>query len=167
MMQITIHSMQPKHYERVGTIYKQGIDSHHCTFESDVPTWEGFDANHLPFCRFVVLNEREEVIGWTALSQTSSRSCFEGVAEVSIYLDQHVIGQGIGEQLLNYLITESEQNGIWSLISGIFPENVASLRLHQKCGFRYVGYREKMGKTREGVFRDVLFMERRSLKVGV
>lgn len=166
-MQITIHNMEVKHYQKVGAIYKQGIDSKQCTFETEVPTWEEFDRNHLPCCRFVVINESDEVIGWAALSQTSSRSCFKGVCEVSIYLDQQVARQGIGERLLNYLIEESERNGIWSLISGIFKENIASLKLHEKCGFRYVGYREKMGKTKEGTFRDVCFMERRSLNVGV
>lgn len=161
-----IENLRAKHYPRVAAIYQQGIDAHNCTFETIVPTWKVFDANHLPFCRFVVLDASDEVMGWVALSATSSRYCFRGVAEVSIYLDQQIRGQGIGEKLLNYLIIESEKNGIWSLVSGIFPENIASIKLHQKCGFKQVGYREKMGETGIGTFRDVLFMEKRSLVVG-
>lgn len=166
-MQITIHNMQPKHYERVGTIYKQGIDSHHCTFESDVPTWEG------------VWREPSSLLSVCGLKwkrRGHRMDCLESNEFAILFWrrrwSQYLFGSTRNRTrdwraIIIYLITESEQNGIWSLISGIFPENVASLRLHQKCGFRYVGYREKMGKTREGVFRDVLFMERRSLKVGV
>lgn len=166
-MNCKITKMKKEHYPSVGHIYQQGIDSNMCTFESLVPTWDVFDANHLNVGRLVVLDEDSQVIGWAALSPTSNRPCFRGVVEVSIYLDQRVTGQGIGEKLLKDLIIESEENGIWSLISGIFPENIGSIKLHKKCGFKQVGYREKMGQTEEGQFKDVLFMERRSEVVGI
>lgn len=161
-----IEKLRAEHYSRVAEIYQQGIDSQNCTFETSPPTWKVFEDNHLPFCRLVVLDTDNEVMGWAALSPTSSRYCFRGVAEVSIYLDQQIRGQGIGEMLLNYLVIESEKNGIWSLISGIFPENIASIKLHEKCGFKQMAYRVKMGQSSNGTFRDVLFMEKRSLVIG-
>lgn len=159
---VKIRSMQSSDYEAVARIYKQGIDSKQCTFETEVPTWEQFDQGHLTHPRLVALDTYDKVCGFIVLSAMSTRYCFRGVAEVSIYLDVKCVGQGIGTALLKEMIVQSEQVGIWSLFSGIFPENKASIALHHRCGFREIGYREKMGESEDGTFRDVVFFERRS-----
>ena len=163
---ISIRPMDAIDYEKVANIYQQGIDSKQCTFETEVPTWDSFDQGHLQHPRLVAVDEQGEVCGFIVLSLMSSRRCFRGVAEISIYLDRAYKGQGIGRTLMNEMITQSEEAGIWSLFSGIFPENKASIALHQRCGFREIGYREKMGESEDGTFRDVIFFERRSQIIG-
>ena len=116
-------------------------------------------------CRLIA-EINEEVIGWAALSAVSSRAVYAGVCEVSLYISNSAQGQGVGKQLLQQLITESEKHGIWTLQAGIFPENEASIRVHEKCGFRTIGFREKIGQM-DGVWRNSVFMERRSDKVGL
>ncbi len=149
----------------VARIYESGIATKHATFESMAPDWESWDLAHRKDCRFVALIDGR-VAGWAALSPVSGRCVYSGVAEVSIYVDEPFRGLGVGDRLLSALILESEACGIWTLQSGIFPENSGSLRLHQKQGFRIIGTRERMGKM-DNVWRDVVVLERRSAVVGV
>jgi phosphinothricin acetyltransferase len=160
-----IDALQPADWEAVCAIYLQGIATRNATFEGDPPTWERWDASHLPCARLVARAE-EGVVGWAALSAVSDRCCYAGVAEASLYVAKSHRTQGIGEALLRALAEASEQNGIWTLQAGIFPENTGSLVLVRKCGFREVGRRERLGKM-DGVWRDVLLLERRSTVVGV
>ncbi|MBK7895839.1 MAG: N-acetyltransferase [Anaerolineaceae bacterium] len=165
-MSITIHPMQAADWTAVSQIYADGMATGEATFETEVPTWEIWNAGRMAACRFVARSEAGEVVGWAALSAVSSRCVYAGVAEVSVYVAPTAWGQGIGKQLLQALVDGSEGQGIWMLQASIFPENVASVTLHEKCGFRVVGRREKLGQQ-YGRWRDVLFMERRSTKVGV
>jgi L-amino acid N-acyltransferase YncA len=165
-MHITIHPMQAADWTAVAHIYAAGIATGEATFETEVPGWETWHASRLPHSRFVARSEAGEVVGWAALSAVSSRCVYAGVAEVSVYVAPASWGQGIGRQLLQTLIDSSEAAGIWTLQAGIFPENVASVTLHEKLGFRVVGRREKLGQQ-YGRWRDVLFLERRSQIVGV
>lgn len=146
-------------------IYGQGLATNIATFQNDLPIWQDWDKGHLDFCR-ISIYENKEMLGWTALSPVSSRCVYSGVAEVSVYVATIARGKGIGEMLLNELIKQSEANGIWTLQSGIFSENQSSIKLHEKCGFRIVGYREKIGK-KDGVWKDNILMEYRSKIVGI
>lgn len=154
-----------KDWPQVQAIYESGIATGHATFEMQSPSWESWDKSRLPFCRFVVC-EDEQVLAWAALSPVSSRSVYCGVAEVSIYVSPQSRGKGIGKMLLEHLITQSENYGIWTLQAGIFPENTASIKLHEIAGFRTIGYREKIGKM-HGIWRDTVQLERRSKVVGI
>ena len=165
-MTITIHPMQVADWTAVSQIYADGIATGEATFETAVPSWESWDQAHLANGRFVARSETGEVVGWAALSPVSSRCVYAGVAEVSVYVAPTAWGQGIGHRLLQTVVASSEAGGIWTLQAGIFSENNASVKLHEKCGFRIVGRREKLGQQ-NGRWRDVLFMERRSQKVGV
>ena len=156
--------MTSEHWPEVARIYREGLDTGIATFETTVPSWEDWDRGHLEICRFVALNEGE-VLGWAALSKVSSRCVYGGVAEVSLYVGSRFRGQGVGSALLERLIVESENEGYWTLQSGIFPENRASIALHEKAGFRKIGIRERIGK-RDGEWKDNLLMERRSQRVG-
>lgn len=152
--------MSERNWEAVRRIYREGIDTGNATFETEAPEWERWDSAHLPRCRLVAC-EAGAVMGWAALSPVSTRRVYRGVAEVSVYVAESARGRGVGLALLEALVAESEQQGIWTLQAGIFPENTASLELHRKCGFRVVGERERIGKL-GGVWRDVLLLERRS-----
>jgi L-amino acid N-acyltransferase YncA len=164
-MNITVTPMKTENWEAVLLIYKEGIETGDATFETKAPGWEAWDKSHLKECRLVVrLND--EVVGWAALSPVSSRCIYAGVAEVSLYVCASARGQGVGKTLLRALIEESERAGIWTLQGGVFPENVASIALHKSCGFREVGLRERLGQM-NGVWREVLILERRSKTVGV
>lgn len=147
-------------------IFKQGIDEGNSTFDIKVPSWDLWNSDFLQDSRLVLENENNTVIGWAALKPVSRRACFSGVAEVSIYIDIAYQGKGLGTVLLRKLILSSEENGFWTLQSGIFPENAASVAVHEKLGFRKIGCREKIGKM-NGVWRDIVFLERRSKVVGV
>lgn len=162
-MDFKIEAMKPSDWEQVREIYLKGIQTGIATFQtvSDLPDWETWNRGHLPCCRLVA-NAEPGILGWAALSPTSSRPVYSGVVEVSIYIHPDVQGQGIGTALLRRLIKVSEENGFWTLQSGIMRENAASLALHQKCGFREVGIREKIGKMGDGTWHDVVLMERRS-----
>ena len=153
------------HYKQVSQIYQQGIETRNATFESKSPSWSDWDKGHLKACR-IVAELGETIVGWAALSATSSRSVYRGVAEVSVYISQDHFGKKIGTLLLEKLIQESENEGVWTLQSGIFPENKASIIIHERLGFRVVGIRNKIGKM-DGVWRDTILMERRSGVVGV
>jgi L-amino acid N-acyltransferase YncA len=162
---ITIQPMQSGQAPLLLDIYRQGIASGMATFETTVPDWPGFDAKYLPHSRIVAMEE-DQITGWAALSPVSPRECYSGVAEVSVYVAEARQRKGIGRILLMGLIKESESNGIWSLLSVIHEENRASIHLHEQCGFRYIGYRERIAKL-DGVWRTTVMMERRSRTVGV
>lgn len=158
-----IRPMQATDWQKIRLLYLEGIATQNATFETTASVqWEEWDTNHLPHTRFVAENNNE-VVGWAMLSQVSRRQVFAGVAEVSIYVSKMAQRKGIGYALLSALITESENNHIWTLQAGIFPENAASLALHKKCGFREVGLREKIGQL-HGKWRDMMLFERRSKK---
>jgi phosphinothricin acetyltransferase len=161
----TVEGMQDEDWDAVRSIYREGIATGNATFETDVPEWNVWDGNHLPDCRFVA-RKTGQVVGWAALSPVSGRCVYAGVAEVSVYVTASAWGQGVGRALLRALVEESEQHGIWTLQAGIFPENKASIGLHKACGFREVGTRERLGEM-QGVWRDVVLMERRSDVTGV
>lgn len=160
---ITIDPMAAGDWPAVRAIYLEGIATGNATFESAAPEWERWDGGYLQCCRLVA-RVRGDVAGWAALSPISSRAVYAGVAEVSVYVSAGARGSGIGMALLSRLIEESEAAGIWTLQAGIFPENRASVELHQKAGFRIVGTRERIGRM-DGRWRDVLLMERRSAVV--
>ena len=164
-MGIAVVAMTPSDWEAVRSIYLQGIVTGNATFETAVPDWEQWDASHLQSCRLVAL-EGETVVGWAALSPVSDRCVYGGVAEVSVYIASDARGKGFGRALLQRLIEQSEQAGYWTLQAGLFSQNVASVALHKSCGFREVGVRRRLGQL-NGVWRDVLSMERRSEAVGV
>lgn len=159
-MRIQIQDMQPSHWPDVRQIYEQGLAGGNATFETQLPTWEEWDQGHLSTCRLVAGYEKE-VAGWAALSRVSQRAVYHGVAEVSVYVAHMMRSMGVGKALLERLVACSEENGIWTLQSSMFPENEASISLHRSCGFRIVGRREKIAQH-HGVWRDTLLLERRS-----
>ncbi len=173
-MRYSIVPVTTEHWSAIRRIYLEGIATNNATFATEAPDWESWDASHRRDCRVVALQsiagaaEAGEpiVLGWAALSPVSSRMVYAGVAEVSVYVAAAARGRGVGKALLRALIEESERNGIWTLQAGIFPENVASLKLHKSCGFRELGVRKKIGKMLDR-WRDVLLLERRSEKTGV
>ena len=163
-MEISIDKMTREDWKAVQTIYAEGLATGNATFETEIPPFEVWDQNHLQACRLVV-RSKDDIIGWAALSQVSRRNVYRGVAEVSIYIASSAQGLGVGKTLLRALIVESESAGIWTLQAGIFPENVASIALHQACGFREIGRHERIGQM-NSVWRDVVLLERRSEIVG-
>ena len=165
---MNIQPMTAAHWPEVRAIYAEGIATGHATFAGEPPSWAEWDASHLPTCRLVAVaaTEPATVLGWAALSPVSGRCVYAGVAEVSVYVAAAARGQGVGRALLEELVAESEQQGLWTLQAGIFPENEASVRLHEAVGFRQVGRRERIGQLR-GQWRDTLLLERRSPVVGV
>lgn len=162
---IYIDKMYPEDWNQVREIYIQGIATGNATFQKVAPSWEEWDHSHLSECR-IIARTKENVLGWAALSQISSRCVYSGVAEVSVYVSNEDIGKGIGSLLLGALIDTSERHGLWTLQSSIFPENKSSIKLHIKYGFREVGRRERIGKL-DDKWRDTILFERRSNKVGV
>lgn len=165
-MYCEIREMTVEDWEQVRTIYVQGIRTGNSTFETDAPSWENWDLGHVGNCRLVACLE-DKVVGWAALSPVSGRCVYSGVAEVSVYVSEDYSGKGIGQNLLSYLVRCSERNGFWTLQAGIFPENIASLSLHKKCGFREIGKRERLGRMKNGHWRDVVLLERRSTTTGM
>lgn len=161
----TVGPLASDDWPAVRAIYLEGIATGQATFETAAPTWEDWDATHLPFARLVA-RSGGVVIGWAALSPLSRRNAYAGVAEVSVYVAHRNRGQGVGATLLERLILESEQNGIWTLQAAVFPENAATVALHKRCGFREVGRRERISKL-NGSWRDTILLERRSETVGV
>ena len=162
---VSIAPLEPRHWDRVRDIYLEGLGTGQASFETGPPEWTEWDQAHLPRLRFVALHGGE-VVGWVALCPVSRRQCYAGVAEVSIYVADTVRGRGIGRLLLEELVLASERAGVWTLQAAIFPENLQSLRLHERCGFRVVGRRVRIAQ-RDGVWRDTLLLERRSAIVGV
>jgi L-amino acid N-acyltransferase YncA len=161
---LEITAMEAGDWNAVRAVYQEGIATGNATFETAVPEWDAWDRDHLRVCRLVARG-KGRVLGWAALSPVSGRCVYGGVAEVSVYVAAAARGQGIGKALLNALVQESERNGYWTLQAGIFPENEASIALHEAGGFRIVGRRERLGQMC-GTWRDVVLMERRSSIVG-
>jgi L-amino acid N-acyltransferase YncA len=162
---IDIRPLLPEDWPAVRSIYREGIATGNATFELDAPEWGEWDSAHLRDGRLVA-EQDGSVVAWASLAPVSSRCVYAGVAEDSVYITAAMRGKGIGGRLLEALIRESESNGFWTLQAGIFPENAASLALHQKFGFRIVGVRERQGKMADR-WRDVLLLERRSRIVGI
>jgi phosphinothricin acetyltransferase len=160
-----IDNMLPSDWESVRAIYSEGINTGHATLETDPGDWTTWNNRHLAAPR-LVYRQNNRVLGWAALTPVSSRCVYDGVAEVSVYVAKNVRRKGIGIKLLRELITESESTGIWTLQASIFPENEASVRLHQTCGFRQVGRWTRLGKLNE-VWRDIIQFEYRSQIVGL
>lgn len=162
---IRIDSMQPEDWSAVREIYLEGLATGQASFETEAPEWEQWHRARLPVCRLVARNS-EGILGWAALSRVSSRPVYTGVAEASVYVAARGRGQGVGLALLEALIAAAEAAGIWTLEGKVFPENGASLALCERCGFRRVGVRKKLG-CHNGVWRDVVLLERRSSIQGV
>jgi L-amino acid N-acyltransferase YncA len=157
---VELRPLQAQDWPAVAEIYWDGMRDGLATFESEVPSWETWDAGHLQAHRLVA-DLMGEVVGWAALSPASQRRCYAGVVENSVYVARQARGLGIGRALLKGLIDGAEAAGIWMIQTAIFPENRASLALHERCGFRVVGIRERIAK-RDGIWRDTVFLERRS-----
>ena len=158
-----IRPMLAADWPDVARVYEAGIAGGDASFETAAPSWEDWDAGHLATCRLVA-EQDGQVVGWAALSPTSGRCVYAGVAEVSVYVDPSAHGRGLGRALLTALVEAAEAEGVWTLQAGVFPENAASLALHERCGFRVVGVREKLARKRNE-WRDVVLMERRSSEV--
>ena len=157
---ITIEELQPEHWPGVACLYAEGIATGNATFETEVPSREVWDSSDLAEHHFVALRE-DEVVGSAAVSPVSDRCVYGGVVENSVYVAEAARGQGIGQRLLEALITSTEAAGVWTIQTGVFPENEGSIRLHERVGFEVVGLRKRLGKL-HGVWRDVLLLERRS-----
>jgi len=157
--------MLSSHASEVLKIYQEGIDTGIATFETSLPDWTSFDAKHHTHSRLVAM-EKGKVNGWAVLTPVSIRECYSGVAEVSVYVRESERGKGLGQLLLQELIASSERNQIWSLLSVIDDQNTSSIHLHQQCGFRLIGCRERIARL-NGKWRTTVMMERRSSIVGV
>jgi L-amino acid N-acyltransferase YncA len=155
-----IQALRPEDWPAVRAIYQAGIDAGDATFETGAPDWAAWDAAHLADHRLVARSDGQ-VVGWAALAPVSDRCAYAGVAENSIYVAPDAQGRGVGRALLAAVVASAERGGIWTVQTGIFPENQASIRLHEACGFRMVGVRERLGRL-HGRWRDVLLLERRS-----
>ena len=162
---MVIREMKPEDWAQVSQIYQEGINTGFATFEQQIPSYESWDQAHVKSCRLVA-EESNQLLGWAALSPVSSRCVYGGVGEVSIYVGAQSRGKGVGKALLKHLIEESEKAGFWTIQSGIFPENKASMVLHEKLGFRFIGKRERVGKIK-GIWKDNLLFEKRSNIVGI
>jgi phosphinothricin acetyltransferase len=168
-MMVRILPMVERHADAVLTIYQAGLDSGDSSFETTAPTWSAWDAAHLAEHRFVAVeddeHEDERVLGWIAASPVSTRCVYAGVVEHSVYVAPDAHGRGVGRALLAALVDSTEAAGVWTIESGVFPENTASLVLHERAGFRVVGTRERIG-AQHGRWRDVILLERRSTLAG-
>jgi L-amino acid N-acyltransferase YncA len=160
-----IEPMQPSDWPAVEAIYREGIAGGNATFETESPGWETWNSRHHLHSRLVARDEGR-ILGWAALSPVSARRVYAGVAEVSVYVASAAQGRGVGKGLMAALVAASEANGIWTLQASIFPENVASIRLHEACGFREVGWRERIAQL-AGRWRDTVILERRSERIGL
>lgn len=163
---LTFKPLTEADYPIVREIYELGIQSGNSTFQTESSPWSEWNKGHLQNCRLVAMDENGQMVGWAALTPVSGRCVYAGVAEVSVYVHPDHQGKGIGKALLKELIAESEKQNLWLLEAGIFPENKASIKIHEQNGFRKVGYREKIGKMKN-VWRDTVLLERRSKIVGV
>ncbi|ADB39928.1 GCN5-related N-acetyltransferase [Spirosoma linguale DSM 74] len=149
----------------MAAIYQQGIDTGNATMETQAPSPETMAASYMASPQLVAV-DGDTVIGYALLTAVSGRCIFAGVAEVSLYIGAAYRGKGVGQQLLNRLIADSEEKNLWTLQASILRENTASIALHKRCGFREIGYHERIGK-RAGIWRDILLLERRSPTVGI
>ncbi|HEX5730225.1 N-acetyltransferase family protein [Microbacterium sp.] len=162
----TIRSMTAADWTAVEEIYRHGIEDGEATFETQTPTWEAFDSGKLPEPRLVALEEDGAVVGWAAASPVSARYAYRGVIEHSVYIRRDARGQGLGRLLLDAFVTAADEAGLWTIQSSIFPENTASLRVHESAGFRVIGTRERIARSalgaHAGQWRDTVLIERRS-----
>ena len=156
---VGVRALLPDDWSAVAEIYWDGMRNGLATFETELPSWQQWDAAHLHGHRLVA-DSFGEIVGWAALSPASKRRCYAGVVENSVYVARDAQGRGLGRQLLEALIEGARHAGIWTIQTSIFPENRASLRLHERCGFRVVGMRDRIAK-RDGIWRDTIFLERR------
>ncbi|MEU6415029.1 N-acetyltransferase family protein [Microbispora sp. NPDC046933] len=164
---VIIRPMRETDATQVLAIYQAGLDGGNASFETTAPTWHAFDAARLPLHRHVAVDAASgQVIGWVAVSAVSSRCVYAGVVEHSVYVHPDHGGRGVGLALLKALIQSTEAEGVWTIQSGVFPENTASLRLHEKAGFRVVGTRHRIGRHHDR-WRDVVLLERRSTVTGL
>lgn len=154
-----------QNYSEVSKIYEDGIDTGLATFETEIPDWNTWNNAHLPFARIALTNEKN-ILGWAALKSVSKRSVYKGIAEISIYVATNESRKGIGTKLLKSLIEISEAHGIWTLQASIMDENKASIQMHLNCGFRVIGFREKIGKLNGNWLNNTL-LERRSKIIGI
>ncbi|SCL72233.1 phosphinothricin acetyltransferase [Micromonospora citrea] len=164
MTEVGVRPMRPDDAAQVLRIYQAGLDGGDASFETAAPAWAAFDAGRLPGHRFVAADGADAVLGWVAVSPVSARAVYAGVVEHSVYVDPAARGRGVARLLLDTLIASTEAAGIWTVQSGVFPENTASLALHERAGFRVVGVRERVGRH-HGRWRDVVLLERRSAVV--
>lgn len=156
-----IREMRDEDWETVAEIYKQGLEEGTSTFNTECPSFTEWNEGHIKNCRFV-FEEEGKVVGWIALSPSSSRCAYKGCVEMSVYVDRNYRGHGIGTALVNTIIREAEKDGYWSIYSAIFSINKASIALHKKCGFREIGYRERIAKDRFGKWQNTTLMEYRA-----
>ena len=161
MSEVIIRNMLETDFDQMMKIYEQSLEKGDVTFQTEKPTYDEWDNGHIKECRYVA-EVNKNVVGYTMIAPTSKREAYKGVVELSIFADKEVIHQGIGFKLLNHLVKETEQKGYWTLYSAIFSVNIASIELHKKCGFRVIGYREKIAKDIFGNWADTTIMERRS-----
>lgn len=161
MSTVRVERMRPGHWPAVRAIYQAGIATGNATLETDAPEWEGWDAGHRPDCRLVAV-DGDRVLGWVALAPYSSRAVYAGVAWLSVYVAPDAQRRGIGRLLIEAAVAASEEAGIWTLTVGILTENVASLALHERAGFRRIGVQRRLGRDVAERWRDVVLMERRS-----
>jgi phosphinothricin acetyltransferase len=160
MSNVRVERMRPGHWPAVRSIYEAGIATGNATLERDAPDWESWDAAHRSDCRLVAV-DGDRVLGWVALAPYSSRTVYEGVAWLSVYVTPDAQRRGIGRRLLEAVVEASEEAGIWTLMAGILPENLASLALHERAGFRRIGVHRRLGRDASARWRDVVLMERR------
>ncbi|MFD3541445.1 GNAT family N-acetyltransferase [Streptomyces sp. NPDC058662] len=163
-MSVTVAPLTRAHADEVLAIYRAGIEEGNATFETAAPTWEEFDAAKLPEHRFAALGADGELLGWVAATRVSDRCAYAGVVEHSVYVHPDARGRGVAQRLLAALVESTEAAGVWTIQSGIFPENAASLAVHDRAGFRVIGTRERVGRH-HGVWRDVVLLERRSPRI--
>ncbi len=164
---VRIDTMSPDDWPAVRAIYEAGIATGVATFETQAPTWDAWDAAHRPDCRLVARDGEGRVVGWIAISPVSPRRVYAGVVEESVYIAPDARGHGIGTRLFEALFEAAEAAGVWTIQAGIQLENEASMRLHERVGFRRIGVRERIGRDAGGTWRDVVILERRSERVGV
>jgi L-amino acid N-acyltransferase YncA len=157
---IVIRNLTEVDWPAIAAIYQEGIDTRLATFETALPTWEGWSEGQLPGHRLVA-TAAGEILGWAVLRGVSKRQVYAGVAEDAVYVAAAARGEGVGRAVLLALLEGADAAGIWTVQAGVFPENEASLRLHESCGFRRVGIHERIGKL-DGEWRDVVLLERRS-----
>ncbi|WP_396126296.1 GNAT family N-acetyltransferase [Cellulomonas sp. NS3] len=161
---VRVLPLTPAHARGVLGVFDEGMRAGNATFETQVPTWDEWDARHSAAHRFVALDGTDGVLGWAAVASVSSRAAYAGVVELSVYVAARAHGRGVGGALVRAVVASTEAAGIWTVQSGVFRENIASLALHERHGFRVVGVRERIGR-RDGVWRDVVLLERRSAVV--
>jgi len=162
---MNIEKLTENHWPEVRVIYEKGVATGNANFSHNIPDWDAWDKAHVKSCRLVAI-ENGAVLGWAALTAISDHCVFAGVAEVSVYIAEGSRGRGIGKKLLSELVKLSEENNFWTLEARIFTENLASIKIHEENGFRIIGSRERIGQL-NGVWRDTLLLERRSVKVGI